>query len=81
VQEGLAEQGVQVDGESLKQLVEEDPFDNIGNVDIASTSTPDPSTILLASLLKDSLAEIEFRRQVIAAFRHLGLDTRKHFGV
>jgi hypothetical protein len=58
---------------------EELPDDNIGNV--ASASTPDPSTILLASLLKDSLAEVEFKRQVIAAFKHLGLDTRKHFGV
>jgi hypothetical protein len=69
-------------GVDLEKLLEE-PDDNIGNVDtdIASTSTPDPTLILLSQLLKENLAEIEFKRQVISAFKHLGLDTRKHFGV
>jgi len=69
-------------GADLEKLLEE-PDDNIGNVDtdIASTSTPDPTLILLSQLLKENLAEVEFKRQVISAFKHLGLDTRKHFGV
>jgi hypothetical protein len=53
----------------------EDPDDNIGN--LASTSSIGAAHVLLGSISSD----VEFKQQVIAAFKHLGLDVRKHFGV
>jgi hypothetical protein len=114
VQEQLAEQGLQIDEDALKQpgpevpahteyavpysadgvyhvadhvgdtvkilppteAIEEDPEDNIGNLASASDSF-DPRAALYGILGMDA----EFKKQVISAFKHLGLDTRKHFGV
>lgn len=55
----------------------EAPDDNIGNV--ASASNVGTANVLLSSQINS--LDVEFKRQVIAAFRHLGLDVRKHFNV
>lgn len=60
------------------EALESEPGDNIGNL------APDPfghgiDTAALYSML--TRPDLEFKKQVIAAFAHLGLDTRRHFGV
>ena len=56
--------------------------DNIGNVESASGDF-NPAKALLAQILDEAIrnSDLEFKRQVIAAFKHLGLDCRKFFGV
>lgn len=55
----------------------EEPDDNIGNsiVDVEALRR-----VLSLSYGEQPESYVQFRARVIAAFKHLGLDTRKHFG-
>lgn len=85
---GHVAENPEVDGTPAPEIVEQPndqsiPDDNIGNTLEPPDTVYSPSAELISSLLKErakSLELDEFRIQVIAAFRHLGLDVRKHFG-
>lgn len=62
--------------------IEELPDDNIGNVISFEENWRDTlRTDGEGNVLLNDPRLDEFKKQVIAAFRHLGLDVRKHFGV
>jgi hypothetical protein len=64
-------------------IASEDEIDAIA-AELANQSLPGPATLstMLAGLRAPRDPDLaKFKEQVIAAFRHLGLDTKKHFGV